>query len=439
MTRSPALTRAGAPVAGAAALLLLTACAGQTPRETADAVVRDDPPSPAPAVPAADVPPTLEPEAVWAAPFSAPPKAVGDGFVGPVMPEENGGDLVFLGVGPDGATRWSLTRNPSCTAFAATRDADGGDLVVVLDGDADPDGGGLATRTTAAAYRPDEGTLVWGPVEVPGTLVGPGLVFGATAGSVMGGASGPKAALDPSTGAVVAHESEDETGTVLHEHQGALLTERNGRLRALDTATGRELWNGADLAPPDEAPGTKPAPGPRPETDASAAAAVMWSEEDGEAAAYTVHDLRTGRRLAEFGPQAEPRLVGTSDGKVVVSGTSPEGRGSVTGIEAGTADPQRRWQRGIAPDERTEAIVGGVLYLSTGNPGADDTTQKPEGRGTPGTRAVDMRNGDTLGAGDWPAPVAAAPDGPVLLPVASEGEGDAFAAFPGTRTARERR
>ncbi|MDA2814035.1 PQQ-binding-like beta-propeller repeat protein [Nocardiopsis sp. RSe5-2] len=418
MTRFPGPRRAAAPAAGAAALLLLTACTGPEPREAADAVVRDDPPSPAPAVPAADIPPTLAPEAVWAAPFSAPPKAAGDGFVGPVMPEENGGDLVFLGVGPDGGTRWSLSRNPSCTAFAATRDADGRDLVVVLDSDADPDGGGLATRTTAAAYLPDEGTLVWGPVEVPGTLVGPGLVFGASAGSVMGGASGPKAALDPSTGAVAAHESEDGAGTILHEHQGALLTERNGRLRALDTTTGRELWNGTDLDPPDEAPGAAPAPGPRPETDAGAAAAVAWTEEGGGVVAYTVHDLRTGRRLAAFGSEEEPRLIGTPDGEVVVSGVSPDGRAAVAGIEAGTGDPKRLWRREAAPGDRTEAIVGGVLYLSTGNPGAE------------GTRAVDMRDGDTLGAGEWPAPVAAAPKGPVLLPVAPDGRGDAFAALP---------
>ncbi|WP_017624174.1 PQQ-binding-like beta-propeller repeat protein [Nocardiopsis chromatogenes] len=442
MTRSPAPRRAAAPAVGAAALLLLTACAGQAQRETADAAVRDDPPSPAPAVPAADVPPTLEPEAVWAAPFSAPPKAVGDGFVGLVMPEETGGDLAFLGVGPDGGTRWSLARNPSCTAFAATRDADGGGLVVVLDSDADPDGGGLATRTTAAAYRPDEGTLAWGPVEVPGTLIGPGLVFGASAGSVMGGASGPKAALDPSTGAVAAHESDQEVGTVLHEYQGALLTERDGRLRALDTATGRELWDGPGLAPPEEAPGAEPAPGPRPATDASAVTVVSWHEEaadgaeggeTGDVVGYTVHDLRTGQQVAAFGPQEEPRLVGTSDGKAVVSGMAPEGGGAVVGVETGSGDPQRLWRRETAPGERTEAIVDGVLYLSTGNPetGASAAT---EGAEASGTRAVDMRDGDTLGEGEWAVPVAAAPDGPVLLPVASEGLGDTFAALPGART-----
>ncbi|MDA2806851.1 hypothetical protein [Nocardiopsis suaedae] len=439
MTRFPDPRRAAAPAAGAAALLLLTACTGPEPRETADAVVRDDPPSPAPAVPAAGVPPALESEAVWAAPFSAPPKAVGDGFVGLVMPEESGGDLAFLGVGPDGATRWSLARNPSCTAFAATRDADGGDLVVVLDSDADPKGGGLATRTTAAAYRPDEGTLAWGPVEVPGTLVGPGLVFGATAGSVMGGASGPKAAVDPSTGAMAVHESEDGGATVLHEYQGALLTERDGRLRALDTATGRELWNGADLSPPNDASGAKPGPGPRPETDASAATVVSWSEEGtnggGTSAvvAYTVHDLRTGQRLAAFGPEEEPRLVGTQGGEAVASGTALDGGGTVVGLEAGTGAPRRLWRQDAVPGDRTEAIVDGVLYLSTGNPGDEDTTGDTQGGRPPGTRAVDMRSGDTMGAGEWPAPVAAAPDGPVLLPIASEGMGDAFAALPSAR------
>src|SRR5690606_38421887 len=232
-----AVRRAPAAAAGAAALLLLAACTGSGPRETADAEPRDDPPAPAPEVPAAGVPPSLAAEPAWLAPFSAPPKASGDGFVGPVMPEESGGDLVFLGVGPDGATRWSLSRNPSCTAFAATRDADGGDLVVVLDSDADPERALLASRTTAAGYRPDDGALVWGPVEVPGTLVGPGLVFGAPAKSVMSADTGPKTALDPSTGRVAADE-EDGGAAVLHEHQGALLTEEDGELRAVDAAGG---------------------------------------------------------------------------------------------------------------------------------------------------------------------------------------------------------
>src|SRR5690606_38842927 len=156
----------------------------------------------------------------------------------------------FLGVGPDGATRWSLSRNPSCTAFAATRDADGGDLVVVLDSDADPERALLASRTTAAGYRPDDGALVWGPVEVPGTLVGPGLVFGAPAKSVMSADTGPKTALDPSTGRVAADE-EDGGAAVLHEHQGALLTEEDGELRAVDAAGGEELWDTGGLAPPE--------------------------------------------------------------------------------------------------------------------------------------------------------------------------------------------
>lgn len=409
-----AVRRAPAAAAGAAALLLLAACTGSGPRETADAEPRDDPPAPAPEVPAAGVPPSLAAEPAWLAPFSAPPKASGDGFVGPVMPEESGGDLVFLGVGPDGATRWSLSRNPSCTAFAATRDADGGDLVVVLDSDADPERALLASRTTAAGYRPDDGALVWGPVEVPGTLVGPGLVFGAPAKSVMSADTGPKTALDPSTGRVAADE-EDGGAAVLHEHQGALLTEEDGELRAVDAAGGEELWDTGGLAPPEHAPGTAPAPGPRPETGAAAAAVVEWRADGGEPAGYTVHDLRTGTVLAELGGGAEPRLIGTSEGPAAVTGAAPGGGTVLIGLDAGGDHPREAWRRDH-PDggPRPEAIVGGVLYLTDG-----DTA-----------RAVDMRTGDDLGEGPWPVPVAAAPDGTALLPVPSDGPGDAFAALP---------
>ncbi|WP_017596649.1 PQQ-binding-like beta-propeller repeat protein [Nocardiopsis potens] len=411
-----AARRAPAAAAAGAALLLLAACGG--PGDPADAEPRDDPPAPAPEVPADRVPPTLAAEPAWAAPFSAPPKASGDGFVGPVMPEESGGDLLFLGVGPDGATRWSLSRNPSCTAFAATRDADGGDLVVVLDSDADPERALLASTTTAAAYRPDDGALAWGPVEVPGTLVGPGLVFGAPTKSIMSTDTGPKTALDPSTGAVAADE-EDGGPAVLHEHQGALLTEEDGELRAVDTGTGEELWSTRGLEPPEHAPGTSPAPGPRPETDAGAATVLEWRADGAEPAAYTVHDLRTGKLLAELGGGAEPRLIGTPEGPAAVTGADPGGgTGGDTvliGLDAGSEDPRELWRRDRPDDTpRTEAITGGVLYLSDGST----------------TRAVDMRTGDDLGKGPWPAPVAAAPDGTALLPVPSDGPGDAFAALP---------
>ncbi|MFW5418870.1 PQQ-binding-like beta-propeller repeat protein [Nocardiopsis sp. CNT-189] len=394
-------------------MLLLAACTGGGPGDPADAEPRDDPPTPAPEVPAAGVPPTLAAEPAWLAPFSAPPKAAGDGFVGLVMPEENGGDLVFLGVGPDGATRWALSRNPSCTAFAATRDADGGDLVVVLDSDADPERALLASTTTAAAYRPGDGALVWGPVEVPGTLIGPGLVFGAATGSIMSTETGPKAALDPSTGAVAADE-EDGAAAVLHEHQGALLTEEGGELRAVDTGTGEELWSTRGLDPPEHAPGASPAPGPRPETDAGAAAVLEWRADGAETAAYTVHDLRTGALLAELGGGEEPRLIGTPEGPAAVTGAEPGGGTVLIGLDAGSEDPRELWRRdrpGGAP--RPEAITGGVLYLTDGET----------------TRAVDMRTGDDLGEGRWPAPVAAA-GGTALLPVPSDGQGDAFAALP---------
>ncbi|MDA8368726.1 MAG: PQQ-binding-like beta-propeller repeat protein [Nocardiopsaceae bacterium] len=415
--------RIRATAVGVAAVLLLSACGGRGPAEPADASPRDDPPAPAPSVPAAAIPPTLEPDPLWQAPFSSAPKATTDGFVGPVLPDEEGGDLMFLGVDGDGTTRWSTPRNPSCTAFAVTRDADGRELLVLLDSDADPERGALATRVTAAAYEPREGTLMWGPVEVPGTMVGPGLVFAAVEHTVMSDQSGPRLALDPSTGGVAADEEADDR--VFHEYQGTLLVRREGRLRAVDTGTGEELWNGRDLTPPESlgAASGDPTPeyGPRPVSDASGAVALEWSADHRDQTVYTINDLRTGEPIAELSGREEPRIVGTSTGEAAISGLSAEdGTGILLGVTGlGSAGTGPAW-RANRSEATPEAVTGGVLYLSGG-----DTV-----------RALDMETGADLGEGTWTTPTAATGDGTALLPVESKGPGEAFVALRNAGSAR---
>lgn len=417
--RRPPRTLTAGFWAGAAVLLLLLAACGQTvPREAVDAHPRYDPPLAAPRIPASAIPPTLRPEPLWTAPFSTEPKGAGHGFVGIAMPEEGRSDLLFLGVDRDGATRWSTPRNPSCTAFAVTRDADGRELAVLLDSDADTARGLLATRTTAAAYDPRDGVKVWGPVEVPGTLVGPGLVFAAVPHTVMSGQTGPRVALSASTGAVAADEEAGDR--VLHEHHGALLVRRDGRLRAVDTRTGQQLWDSRDLPVPENLRSGAARPlveyGPRPVTDSSGAVALEWRSPDGGERAYTINDLRTGARLAELSARERPRLVGGPDGETAVSGARPGAGHSGVLMVAASAEPRVLWsgrRSGGAPVP--ERIVAGVLYLSAES----------------GARAVDARTGQDRGDGTWPVPVAATGDGSVaLLPVESPGPEEEFAALP---------
>ncbi|PSL00585.1 outer membrane protein assembly factor BamB [Murinocardiopsis flavida] len=395
----------------AAAVLLLAAACGGTGGDDGGAVPRDDPAAAPPDLPAAAIPPHLPSRAVWTAPFSSAPKAVGDAFVGPVASD---GGLRFAGVGADGRTRWSAARNPSCTAFAATRGTDGRALVVLLDSDADTARGPLAVRTTAAALDPADGSTEWGPVPVPGTLVGPGLVFAAQSGSVLSADSGPKTALDPATGAVVADEAAGDE--ILHEHEGALLVHRGGELRGVDTATGEELWRSSGLAVPERFAAAERGPvvgyGPRPVGDSSAVVVLEWRAATGGGHGYTVNDLRTGRLLAEFAGDREPRLVGGPGPAAVVEAAPADGSGGgvLVGLSADSSRPL--WTRPAgSPRARPESLADGVLYAASGD----------------AARAYDARSGEPLGTGSWRPPAAAITGGPALLTVPGSG-GESFAA-----------
>lgn len=398
--------------AGAVLVQVLAACTSREVSAPEDAEPRDEPPVQATAAPEAEPAPTLAGTPLWAAPYSSPPQPAGDGFVGMAMPERGGGDLSFLGVDTDGNTRWSTPRNPSCTAFAVTKGAKGQDLVVLLDSDADPASGLLATTTTAAAYDPLDGTLVWGPTDVPGTLVGPGLLLAAIEGSVMSTSTGPKVALDPATGEVTADEEEDGT-ELLHEYQGALLVKDGDELRSSESGSGDVLWTSEELDPPEDA-GTEPdavAPGPAPENGYAASAILSWTGPDGEPVAHTVHDLHTGERLVSFHGPEEPRVVGDKEGLTVVSGPHPDGGQLLVGLH--TSPAEELWRTRLPDGPRLDAVVGDHAHLTDGDL----------------TRLVDVRSGATEGEGPWAVPVAAAADGTALVPVESEGLGDAFAAF----------
>ena len=228
----------------------------------------------------------------------------------------------------------------------------------------------------------------------------------------MSSSTGPKVALDPETGEVVADEEEDGT-ELLHEYQGTLLVREGAALRASESGSGDVLWTSDDLDPPEHA-GTDPdtvGPGPAPENGYAASVVLSWAGPDGEPAVHTVHDLRTGERLASFQGPEEPRVVGDKEGLTVVSGPHPDGGQLLVGLD-GSPD-EELWRTRLPDGPRLDAVVGDHAYLTDGDL----------------TRLVDAGSGATEGEGPWAVPVAAAADGTALVPVASEGLGDAFAAF----------
>ncbi|WP_067607841.1 pyrroloquinoline quinone biosynthesis protein [Nocardiopsis listeri] len=413
----PSTKRLGA-LAGVA-VLFLSACAG--PGENgSDTVPRDDPAPPPPEV-SGPLPPPLRADPLWAAPFSSEPKATESMFIG-VVQEREGGAVEFLGVDHTGRTRWSTERDPECTGFVITRDPrDGSELVVLLDKEKDPDGGFLATRTTASAFRPDDGELVWGPANVPGTLVGPGLVFAAIQGSVMSDHTGPKVALHTGTGAVTADEHEDEV--ILHEYHGVVLVHRDEALRAVDS-TGADLWDHTDLEIPEEldASDVRVGYGPRPADDSAAAVTLVWSaasgneDDEGAPLLYTVHDLRTGDRLLTLAPDRRPRSLDLGHGRTAVLGAPAEDP-DTSSVQAVTDEGHvPLWRHDVGQDTRMRGAAGATLYLDDA-----DTHQ-----------ALDVRTGsvEQEWEGHAEPPAAALESGPALVEVTTADESRVFAALP---------
>src|SRR5699024_11035203 len=83
--------------------------------------------------------------------------------------------------------------------------------------------GDASWQTTASAYDLATGERLWGPVDVPGTVQGPGLVFGESAPASTMGDTGARLALDPATGEVAADEATDTDVTIVGEYDGTVL------------------------------------------------------------------------------------------------------------------------------------------------------------------------------------------------------------------------
>lgn len=383
--------------AAACLLLVLTACGRPELAAPRDARPLDEPPAPPVSVDAASIPGVLGDRGLWTSPYSSEPKATDAGFVG-LVADDGGGDLRFLGVDARGRTRWSTPRNPSCTGFTTTRDGRGGELVVLLDSDAAPERGLLAATVTAAAYDPSTGRRVWGPTEVPGTWVGPGLVFARVSHTVMSEETGPRVALAADTGAVAADEEDGDA--VLHEYQGTLLVHRDGGLRAIDTSSGEQLWRGSGLPVPaslaHETGEITLTYGHRPASDSAGLVTLRW--ERGGAAVYTVHDIRDGRPLAELSSRTEPVTVGDGSGRAAVAGVSAATDAPVL-LGRGGPSQEELWSVEARPGERPVRVVGGLLYTA-----ADD-----------GNRVLSTADGRTLEEGAWEIPVAGPERGPVLV------------------------
>ena len=87
-------------------------------------------------------------------------------------------DLEFRAVDSDGTILWSAKRPRVCSGFLVSDSADG-PVAVLMDQQSGSSG---SLKTTASGFDLHTGENLWGPVEVPGPLLGSGLVSPAAGG-----------------------------------------------------------------------------------------------------------------------------------------------------------------------------------------------------------------------------------------------------------------
>ncbi|NCT92241.1 hypothetical protein GXB85_14965 [Cellulomonas sp. APG4] len=318
--------RRGVPVAVAAVLVaVLAACTPGEPPAVPAQVAPATRPGPAEPPAAADTDRWVLPS-TWSGARTVAPgwdRALGsrDGVVVGARTEPEGGVDVSAVAGT-GEALWSARRAPGHGEVGLSRAADTSRTPVVVLTDED------AGTTIATGHVLVTGELLWGPVEVPGPLVGPGLVFGDEAAT----------ALDPTTGTPL-----PTTGTPVAEHDGWVVTVDGPELLGYaPTDHGRPAWRTALTSIGLTTPRALAAPAPT--------GTVLLGEPDADEGVLL--ELATGRAVA-------PRASGAArDGAT----------GTIVTVAAGTATGHGPdgplWSRRLPDGDVDVAAAGGALvYL----------------------------------------------------------------------------
>ena len=258
-----------------------------------------------------------------------------------IAARERDGVLEFTAVDIYGDVLWSAQRPISCTGFTITSDSAGRALAILPDIETTDT---ALADTTASAYDMSTGDLVWGPVEVPGSHQGPGLIFAAPAPRGVMGATGPRTALDSSTGNVVATEADSGAERIFGEYHGTLLLTDADVLMARDTATGHELWR-ISLA---EHGWTQDSL--RPSVAAPPGEGLVLIETSAGSGALL--DLADGTVLSETAREA---AVDETSGVLVVL--------DAAGLHAYDGDNEPLWSLSVNPETTIAALGGVLLYL----------------------------------------------------------------------------
>lgn len=280
---------------------------------------------------------------------------------------EKSSDLEFRAVDSAGTILWTALRPRVCSGFLVS-ESEAGPVAVLMDQQSGSNG---SLATTASGFDLHTGRELWGPVEVPGPLLGSGLVFAGPPQDFIG-EGGPRVALDPATGKRLATENEDSPRviTLLGSH---LILADGGRLVAQDLE-GHRLWarevEGLGVSA-DEARET-------PWEAVGETHALLGSTGDRQ---RTLIDLRSGAAVAadidRAGYDAGSRTLVTSDAQLHGFGL----------------DGTKRWDAPLADDAELSAVGDGRIVTAAG-----------AGNGPNGTETRSASDGQTIdGAEDDPA------------------------------------
>lgn len=218
----------------AAVTLFLVACSSVT-ADGPDRTVQSSPEAlPAVDVSGMNVPISLDDLEVLDPSWATPPQYSSGIYLGA---REQETALEFIAISIHGETLWSVERPLSCTGFTVTEMSDGTPLAVLVDTKTNSD---AAATNSATAYDLETGEIAWGPVDLPGTFQGPGLVFASPPEEFMG-SNGPRIALSPDTGNIIADERDGDL-RIIGDFSGTILTVEGDSLIARTSHDNQKLW-----------------------------------------------------------------------------------------------------------------------------------------------------------------------------------------------------
>ncbi|WP_420095566.1 hypothetical protein [Brevibacterium sediminis] len=305
-------------------------------------------------------------------------------------------DLEFRAVDSDGTVLWSAQRPRVCSGFLVSDTADG-PVAVLMD---QQSGSNDSLKTRASGFDLHSGKKLWGPVEVPGPLLGSGLVFAGPPEDFIG-AGGSRTALDPANGAELAVEHGDAP-RILALLDGYLVLADGEELIGEDLE-GRRLW-------------TRPLAALG--LTAAEARETPWEAVGGSHALIgsgghqrTLIDLRSGKTVADgiygAGFDSHSRTLVTSDSKL-------------NGLDL---DGTKRWDAPLDGDAELAAVGAGFVVTEAGA-GGDADDEGTQTRSADDGRILDAAE-EATESGDFGAPhhiadsgarLVGDPGSPLLIP-----------------------